>query len=216
MALPIGAVDCVFFPAPPTEGAVRGQALGFDHIDITQAPGGPDVFSFDGELALPVWDHCVARARTGCSVGVLPDTDGAWDRTIDVFRRHVPLRMEPWPGGVVNTIEKVHAMLDAVPGLGLLVDTGHVATWGEDPVELLARADHVQLRQASFGDAQRHADDGGDVDFAAVLRRLDEVGYDGRLSIEYFDFPDLGWPLDDPLGHAVALLAHVRGLQTAR
>ena len=95
-----------------------------------------DVFAFDGELALPVWDHCVAEARTGCSVGVLPDADGAWDRTVDVFRRHAPLRMEPWPGGVVNTIEKVHAMLDAVPGLGLLVDTGHVATWGEDPVEL--------------------------------------------------------------------------------
>ena len=200
MALPIGAVDCVFSPLPPVAGAERGRDLGFDHIDITQPPGVLDVFEYDGKLALPVWDHCVAKARAGCSVGVLPDGDGAWDRTVEVFRRHAPLRMEPWPGGVVNTIEKVHAMLDAVPGLGLLLDTGHVVTWGEDPLELVDRAEHVQIRQAAVDDPQRHADDGGDVDFAALLRRLDEVGYHGRLSIEYFDLPDLGWPLDDPLG----------------
>ena len=44
-----------------------------------------------------------------------------------------------------------------------------------------------------------HVDDAtGDVDFAAVLRRLEELDYRGKLSIEYFDLPDNGWPLDDP------------------
>ena len=136
-----------------------------------------------------------------------------WDRAVASYHRYLPIRMEPWPGSIVNSIEKVQAMLEAVPGLGLTVDTGHVATWGEDPVELLSIADHVQLRQAARDDPQRHVDDGGDVDFAAVLRALDAAGYRGALSIEYFNFPDMRMPLDDPEDHAVALLRHVQALQ---
>ena len=66
--------------------------------------------------------------------------------------------------------------------------------------------------QARAGSIQVHPDDGGDVDFAALVRRLDELDYGGLLSVEYFDLPEYGWPLDDPVGHAVALAAHVRGL----
>ena len=101
-------------------------------------------------------------------------------------------------------------MLDDVPGLQLLVDTGHVAGWGEDPAELLPWAGHVQLRQASLGQIQRHPDEGGDVDFGAFVGRLDALDYRGLMSVEYFDLPAYGWPLDDPVGHAVALAAHVR------
>ena len=100
-------------------------------------------------------------------------------------------------------------MLEAVPGLRLLVDTGHVANWGEDPVELLPWADHVQLRQARRGVAQALE---GDVDFRRVFDRLEQVGYNGRLSVEYFDLPDMGWPLDDPPAFAVALFEEVRAL----
>jgi hypothetical protein len=41
---------------------------------------------------------------------------------------------------------------------------------------------------------------------------LREVDYRGLLTIEYFDLPDYGWPLDDPVGHAVALAGEVRPL----
>ena len=62
----------------------------------------------------------------------------------------------------------------------LLVDTGHVADWGGDPCELLEFADHVQLRQGKRGHTQVHVDDPtGVVDFAAVLRRLDTLDYQG-------------------------------------
>jgi sugar phosphate isomerase/epimerase len=122
------------------------------------------------------------------------------------------MRMEPWGGSICNTVEKVREMLVAVPGLRLLVDTGHVAAWGEDPVDLLEWAGHVQLRQARLGSVQVHPDDGGDVDFAAVLRRLAAVRYAGLLSVEYFDLPEYGWPLADPVGHAVALADQVRAL----
>jgi Xylose isomerase-like TIM barrel len=214
VAYPIGVVDLAFAPLTPIDAAVRARELGFEHIDMTQLDGAPDPFSWDGQLALPVHDHCVLRPRSGCTCSALPEGDGMWDRAIASYRRYLPIRMEPWPGSIVNSVEKVRAMLDAVPGLGLTVDTGHVATWGEDPVELISLADHVQLRQAARDDPQRHADAGGDVDFAAVLRALDASGYEGALSIEYLDLPNLGLHLDDPEGHAVALLHHVRELQS--
>ena len=96
-------------------------------------------------------------------------------------------------------------------GLRLLIDTGHVADWGGDPLELLAYADHVQLRQGRPGAAQLHIDDpAGIVDFSAVISRLRELDYRGRLSVEYFDLPELGWPLADPRAWASDLAAVVR------
>jgi sugar phosphate isomerase/epimerase len=93
----------------------------------------------------------------------------------------------------------------------LLVDTGHVADWGGDPLELLPHADHIQLRQGRPGATQMHIDDpAGTVDFAAVVRRLRDFEYRGRLSVEYFDLPGLGWPLADPRAWALDLAAVVR------
>ena len=103
----------------------------------------------------------------------------------------------------------MQAFLAEAPGVRLLLDTGHVATWGEDPIELASYAAHVQLRQARAGVPQTLD---GDVDFARLLGRLREVGYRGALSVEYFDLPELGWPLDDPLGHALALAERIRPL----
>ena len=88
-----------------------------------------------------------------------------------------------------------------------------MADWGGDPVELLPYADHVQLRQGCPGATQVHADDpAGVVDLAAVVGRLAELGYGGRLSIEYFDLPEFGWPLADPRAWALDLAARVRPL----
>jgi sugar phosphate isomerase/epimerase len=84
-----------------------------------------------------------------------------------------------------------------------------VANWGEDPVELLPWADHVQLRQARKGVAQTLE---GDVDFARVIARLERLGYGGLLSIEYFNLPEYGWPLADPEAYAVELANLVRPL----
>jgi sugar phosphate isomerase/epimerase len=128
---------------------------------------------------------------------------------VRAYRRTPGAILEPWAGSIVGSIEAVRAMLDEVPSLRLLVDTGHVACWGEDPVELLPFAAHVQLRQARKGVNQALE---GDVDFARVIARLDELDYGGLLSIEYFDLPAMGWPLDDPVGHAVALAAQIRRL----
>ncbi|MEY2452528.1 MAG: hypothetical protein QOD92_2102 [Acidimicrobiaceae bacterium] len=205
----IGVVHVVFAPESATVAAQRAAALGFDHIDVLS--------TVTDDLALPVGDRISPLSpRGGCSTPAPTrpdddtDADRLWDRAVAAYRRAPGMLLEPWGGSVCNSIERVRAMLDAVPGLRLLVDTGHVAGWGEDPADLLPWAAHVQLRQASKGQIQRHPDDGGDVDFAAIVRRLDGLNYSGLMSVEYFDLPDYGWPLDDPVGHAVALAAHVR------
>jgi len=195
-------VDVVFAPMPVPDAARLASELGFEHIDVDAG--------WDGELALPVGDRMAHPSpRPGCSVPAPPAAEGMWDRAVAAYRRNPGARIEPWGGSICNTVEKVRAFLDEVPGLRLLVDTGHVANWGEDPVELLPWADHVQLRQARRGVAQALE---GDVDFRRVFDRLEQVGYKGRLSVEYFDLPDMGWALDDPVACACALADHVRPL----
>jgi sugar phosphate isomerase/epimerase len=207
----IGVVDVAFRPDPPTVAAQRAAALGFDHIDV--------LATVTDDLALAVGDRIApTKPQPGCSTPAPArpqddaDADRLWDRAVAAYRRAPGMLLEPWGGSICNSIERARAMLDAVPGLRLLVDTGHVAGWGEDPAELLPWAAHVQLRQATNGQIQRHPDEGGDVDFAAVIARLDELDYPGLMSVEYFDLPDYGWPLEDPVGHCVALAAHVRAL----
>jgi sugar phosphate isomerase/epimerase len=52
----------------------------------------------------------------------------------------------------------------------------------------------------------------GDVDFPRFVDRLRACGYTGLVSIEYFDLPDLGLGLEDPLGHALVLAEQLRPL----
>jgi sugar phosphate isomerase/epimerase len=107
----------------------------------------------------------------------------------------------------------MRAFAAEVPGLRFLIDTGHVAAWDGDPVELLEYAGHVQLRQGKPGHGQLHVDDpAGTVDFGAVVRRLDQIEFQGKLAVEYFSLPQLGWPLEDPVGWAVDLAERVRPL----
>jgi sugar phosphate isomerase/epimerase len=103
-------------------------------------------------------------------------------------------------------------MCQDVPGLRITLDTGWAVFCGYDPLEVADLAGHVQLRQARPGHAQLHPDEGGDVDFAAVVKGFGALGYEGLFSVEYFDLPGMGLPLVDPLGHCVALADRVRPL----
>ena len=208
MRYPLGVLDLVFRPADPVESARQAAGLGFEHIDV--------VVEVDpATLALPVGcPTAFPRPQPGwCSTPAPAAGPEMWERTVRWFRGAPGALLEPWAGATVHSLESVLAMQAVVPGLRLLVDTGHVADWGGDPLELLEHADHVQLRQGCPGRTQLHVDDpAGAVDFAAVLARLDALGYRGRLSVEYFDLPEYGWGLDDPLAWTLALAEHVRAL----
>ena len=194
----------VYGDLPIEEAARRAAMDGFSHIDaLADAPD---------DLALPLGDGFANRPTPGCTSGPLPEGMRSWEKTIDDFRKVPDARLEPWPGSVVGSTEKVLAFLEAVPGLRLTLDVGHVTAWGGDPVELLPYADHVQLRQAKPGATQATTD--GTVDFAAILSRLEALDYQGLLSIEYFDFPErgVGWGLDDPVAAARETAREIRAL----
>lgn len=211
----IGIVGVAYGDLPLTDQARRSAELGFDHLDASFAL----VERLDDDelavLAVPIADRISGfEIVDGCTFVAPHERKGEdrFDETVALMRAHPTARLEPGPRTSAGSIEKIEALAGAVPGLRLTVDTGHVATWGEDPVRVLRHAGHVQLRQAAKGSPQRHVDEGGDVDFAAVLHELDRIDYQGAISIEYFDLADMGWPLDDPVGHATALAAHVRSL----
>jgi sugar phosphate isomerase/epimerase len=215
---PVGVVDVVYAPAAPEARARQAAADGFDHLDALLgfdptpfgiASGCPTAFP----KPAPGWCATPAPVRRTDTRAELE----MWDTCVRWFRAAPGALLEPWAGAVVHSAETAAAMLAAVPGLRLLVDTGHVADWGGDPLELLEHAAHVQLRQGAPGSTQLHVDDArGVVDFAAVLGRLDDLGYEGVLSVEHFDLPEQGWPLADPRAWALDLAAHVRGLQARR
>jgi sugar phosphate isomerase/epimerase len=211
----VGAVDVVYWSEPDVaRRAELAAADGFDHIDVNcDVVDDPAV-----SLALPVgcptgfpkphprWCATPAPARGD-------DPDAAWQRTVRWWRAAPGALLEPWAGASVHSLETYLALCEEVPGVQLLVDTGHVADWGGDVLEMLPYARHVQLRQGAPGRTQLHVDDAaGVVDFAAVLARLVALDYRGVLSVEYFDLPEYGWPLDDPRGWAVDLLRAIRAL----
>jgi sugar phosphate isomerase/epimerase len=209
MRWPVGVVDVTY--ARRGDAVARSKAAaadGYDHID---AMLGVDATT----LVLPV--GCPTAfpkpVDTWCTTPAPTDTAGMWDRAVRWWQRAPHALLEPWAGAVVNSRARFEEFRKEVPGVRLLVDTGHVADWGEDPCDLLEFADHVQLRQGRRGHTQVHVDDpAGQVDFKAVLRRLEQLDYTGLLSIEYFDLPDDGWPLDDPEAWARDLAASVRAL----
>jgi sugar phosphate isomerase/epimerase len=205
----LGVVDVVFWKdGDPVQRAEHARDSGFEHIDVS-------VDVDPATLVLPIGcPTAYPKPQPGwCTTPAPRDEPGMWERAVRWFARSPGALLEPWAGACVNSIESARAIMDEVPGLRLLVDTGHVADWGGDPLEMLELADHVQLRQGKPGSTQVHADDPtGVVDFAAVLRRLDELGYQGCLSVEYFDLPEHDWGLDDPVRWATDLRAQLLAL----
>ncbi len=209
MRWPLGVVDIVYArrgDVPARASAARAD--GYEHID-------PLVGSDERALALPVGcPTAFPKPQPGWCATPAPATgDGMWERAVRWWKAAPGALLEPWAGAVVNSADAVRAFRAEVPGVRLLVDTGHVADWGGDPCELLDLADHVQVRQGKPGHTQVHVDDpAGVVDFAAVLARLEQLDYRGRISVEYFDLPDNGWPLSDPEAWAADLAAHLRSI----
>src|SRR5436305_11661531 len=144
--IPLGVVDTVYAPRPVQERAELALTDAFDHIDVL-------VDVDPATLPLPVGcPTAFPKPRPGwCSTPAPRAGPGMWERTVEWFRAAPGALLEPWAGAAVNSADACRAMIGEVPGLRLLVDTGHVADWGGDPVELLADADHGHLRPVRRG-----------------------------------------------------------------
>ena len=106
-------------------------------------------------LPLPVGcPTAFPKPRPGwCSTPAPRDGPGMWERTVELVP--APRRARCSSRGRArscNSTETCRAMIAEVPGLRLLVDTGHVADWGGDPLELL---DLRRARAAAPGQAGR-------------------------------------------------------------
>ncbi len=204
----LGIVSVAFgLDCPYPEAALRARELGFDHLDI-----GLDRLGGGGEvpMAVPVGDRISVTPRPGCTC--TPPRGCTWEEAVEQLSGQPQLRVEPGPQSLLDSANSVRAMCEQVPGLTITLDTGWAVSCGYDPLDVADLAGHVQLRQARPGRPQLHPDEAGDVDFPAFLSGLRARGYAGKFSVEYFDLPHLGLPLEDPVGCSVALADQVRPL----
>ena len=116
----------------------------------------------------------------------------------------VTVMVEDFPSPLLPMCDsgEMRALLDAAPGLRLVLDTGNMLARKEDPTAFSRRflrdTAHVHLKDIEYPENAQTGDvdmDGrriwnaqhgqGVVDFAAILPLLDEVGYDGYFTVEY-------------------------------
>lgn len=81
------------------------------------------------------------------------------------------------------------------PNLRLLYDVWHSAVMGENIAEVLAGRIHLVAHVQVADMVDRHEPGTGTLDWARVMRALDDVGYTGPIGLEYF--PTL--PMDQSL-----------------
>ena len=81
------------------------------------------------------------------------------------------------------------------PALGLNFDIGHSYCVGDDPAATIRRLAkyirHVHLEDIAATRVHHHLIPGeGAIDFAPVLKAIDEIGYAGWVTIELYPYVD--------------------------
>lgn len=111
----------------------------------------------------------------------------------------VTVGIEFEPELLVECTDEVLALLDEVgrDSLGVNLDIGHAAVYGEDPAESVRRcAGHitgVHLEDIAGGRRGKHyhrIPGEGDLDFGAIFAALDDIGYEGFATLELYTYPD--------------------------
>ncbi|MCH8841047.1 MAG: sugar phosphate isomerase/epimerase [Planctomycetes bacterium] len=142
------------------------------------------------------------------------DFADAWNPILDVFGEcGVKFALEVHPTEIafdIYTAERALDTLDRREEFGFNFDPSHLHWQGVDPVEFIRafpdRIYHVHIKDAivtldgrsgilashlDFGDPRRGWDfrsvGRGDVDFEAIIRALNRIGYWGPLSVEWED-----------------------------
>ncbi len=135
------------------------------------------------------------------TIGVWPGADpaGANRDTVAAGARRVVdavaptgvrVALEYKPGTAVATADDALALGDAVPGVGVLLDTGHALAAGEDPAEVVRRLGrrlwHVHLGDAEEGNADDDLPLGRLHDFGPFTAALEAAGYAGAASLDLY------------------------------
>ncbi len=137
-----------------------------------------------------------------------------WGPILDVFQEEgVKFALEVHPGEIAFDLYSAEMALEAIghhPAFGFNFDPSHLIWQQVDPVQFLYRFPdrifHVHAKDAEvtldgrsgilsshlpFGDHRRGWDfrsvGRGDVDFDAIIKALNQIGYTGPLSVEWED-----------------------------
>lgn len=141
---------------------------------------------------------CAAACRAlGLDVlGLWPGADPPGADVVDALRRCVDaagavrLALEPKPGTVVAGTDEALTLCAQVPGLGVLLDTGHAFAAGEDPAAAVERLGdlllHCHLGDATPGGGDDDLPCGRVHDFAPVVAALDASGFRGSASFDLY------------------------------
>ena len=129
-------------------------------------------------------------------LGLWPGADPVGAEVVDGLRRcveaagDVRLALEYKPGTAVATAADALALCGQIPGLGVLLDTGHAFAAGEDPAEVVDRLGDLLLA-CHLGDA--HPGGGDDDlpcgrlhDLGPFVRRLDASGFSGTATFDLY------------------------------
>lgn len=136
-------------------------------------------------------------------VGYLPGrrrTEDEWRWAVECFQELGPvleengitLAIEPlnrFETFFLNTLSDTSALCDAIghPRIGVLLDTFH-ANIEEKSIPDSCRMLGTRLRHVHACENDRGIPGSGHVDFAGMVDALNEIGYDGYLTIESFGF----------------------------
>jgi sugar phosphate isomerase/epimerase len=134
----------------------------------------------------PLGARSVAEADGACRAWIEAAAPLALDRGVRLLLEPVHPLMRHW--SYVHTLEHGLALVDDVPGTGVVLDVGHV--WWEPDLDALIRAhvdaiglvqvtniDRAALEEVRYDRAP--LPNGGDVPLAAIVAVLEAAGYPG-------------------------------------
>jgi sugar phosphate isomerase/epimerase len=149
-----------------------------------------------------------AAARTAAglglhTLGVWPGgdpEDASWAALVDGARRivdaageyDVRVALEYKPGTAVRDVSRTLDVCADVPGLGILLDTGHAFALGEDPAEIVRRLAaedllwHLHLGDAPVGGGDDDLPLGRIHDLSPLVSALADVGYEGAGALDLY------------------------------
>lgn len=129
-------------------------------------------------------------------LGLWPGADPVGADVVDGLRRvveaagDVRVAVEYKPDTAVATAREALELCAQVPGLGVLLDTGHAYALGEDPAEVVELLGdlllHVHLGDADLGGGDDDLPCGRLHDLGTFVAALDATGYAGTASFDLY------------------------------
>ncbi|RDI69512.1 sugar phosphate isomerase/epimerase family protein [Halopelagius longus] len=113
--------------------------------------------------------------------------------------RGVEVGIEFEPELLVECTDEVLELIDDIgrDSLGINLDIGHAAVYGEDLTETIHRSEGhitgVHLEDIEGGRRGKHyhlIPEEGDLDFGAVFDAFDDIAYEGFATLELYTYPD--------------------------